>query len=172
MAAPVAVLVLPLLLRLGMLGQSTPMVDDQMFQIRVLLVLAVPSWGLDRGDHAGDWRGIYSHKNSLAEIMVLTDELRATHAQNLVLPHVRKQDLFAVGQALREAKSFAPESVANIKISENGLNSDIHAKADYRAHLVTVMAKRAVEAALLAAEQVAHHHARASRVPRARALRR
>ena len=43
---------------------------------------------------------------------------------------------------------FAPESVANIKISDAGLNSDIHAKADYRAHLVTVMAKRAVEAAL------------------------
>jgi sulfite reductase (NADPH) hemoprotein beta-component len=31
------------------------------------------------------------------------DELRATHAQNLVLPHVRKQDLFAVWQALTEA---------------------------------------------------------------------
>jgi sulfite reductase (NADPH) hemoprotein beta-component len=31
------------------------------------------------------------------------DELHATHAQNLVLPHVRKQDLYAVWQALREA---------------------------------------------------------------------
>ena len=46
------------------------------------------------------------------------------------------------------AAKFAPESVANIKIPDKGLNSDIHAKADYRAHLVTVMAKRAVEAAL------------------------
>ena len=43
---------------------------------------------------------------------------------------------------------FAPESVANIKIKEDGLNADIHAKADYRAHLVTVMAKRAVAKAL------------------------
>jgi carbon-monoxide dehydrogenase medium subunit len=43
---------------------------------------------------------------------------------------------------------FAPESVASITIPANGLNSDIHAQADYRAHLVTVMAKRAVEAAL------------------------
>lgn len=43
---------------------------------------------------------------------------------------------------------FAPESVANIKVPEKGLNSDIHAKADYRAHLITVMARRAVEAAL------------------------
>jgi carbon-monoxide dehydrogenase medium subunit len=46
------------------------------------------------------------------------------------------------------AAKFAPESVANIKIPDKGLNSDIHAKADYRAHLVTVMAKRAVEAAI------------------------
>jgi carbon-monoxide dehydrogenase medium subunit len=46
------------------------------------------------------------------------------------------------------AAKFAPESVANIKIPEDGLNSDIHAKADYRAHLVTVMAKRAVAKAI------------------------
>ena len=43
---------------------------------------------------------------------------------------------------------FAPESVANVKIPDKGLNSDIHASAEYRAHLVTVMAKRAVAAAL------------------------
>jgi aerobic carbon-monoxide dehydrogenase medium subunit len=43
---------------------------------------------------------------------------------------------------------FAPESVANVKVKADGLNSDLHAKADYRAHLVTVMARRAVEAAL------------------------
>lgn len=43
---------------------------------------------------------------------------------------------------------FAPESVASIAVPEKGLNSDLHAKADYRAHLITVMAKRAVAAAL------------------------
>jgi len=43
---------------------------------------------------------------------------------------------------------FAPESVANIKVSADDLNSDMHGSADYRAHLVTVMAKRAVQAAL------------------------
>jgi len=43
---------------------------------------------------------------------------------------------------------FAPESVANIKQKKEGLNTDLHASAEYRAHLVTVMAKRAVEAAL------------------------
>src|SRR6266699_1898118 len=46
------------------------------------------------------------------------------------------------------AAKFAPESVADIKMHEKGLNSDLHAKADYRAHLITVMAKRAVEAAM------------------------
>src|SRR5437879_13631257 len=46
------------------------------------------------------------------------------------------------------AAKFAPESVANIAVPEKGLNSDLHAKADYRAHLITVMAKRAVEAAM------------------------
>jgi len=46
------------------------------------------------------------------------------------------------------ATKFAPESVANIAVPEKGLNSDLHAKADYRAHLITVMAKRAVEAAM------------------------
>ncbi len=45
-------------------------------------------------------------------------------------------------------KNFAPEAVANISVSPDGLNSDIHASAEYRAHLVTVMAKRAVAAAL------------------------
>ena len=45
------------------------------------------------------------------------------------------------------AKSFAPDAVANIKVSASGLNGDIHASPEYRAHLVTVMAKRAVAAA-------------------------
>jgi aerobic carbon-monoxide dehydrogenase medium subunit len=44
-------------------------------------------------------------------------------------------------------KSFAPEAVANIKVSPANLNGDLHGSAEYRAHLVTVMAKRAVEAA-------------------------
>ena len=45
------------------------------------------------------------------------------------------------------AKKFSPDSVAGIKVPEDGLNADIHASAEYRAHLVTVMAKRAVAAA-------------------------
>jgi carbon-monoxide dehydrogenase medium subunit len=42
------------------------------------------------------------------------------------------------------ASSFAPEAVAAISVPADELNSDIHASAEYRAHLVTVMAKRAV----------------------------
>ena len=43
---------------------------------------------------------------------------------------------------------FAPESVANIKVKADGLNNDLHASPEHRAHLITVMAKRAVEQAL------------------------
>ncbi|MCK1642578.1 xanthine dehydrogenase family protein subunit M [Bradyrhizobium sp. 157] len=43
---------------------------------------------------------------------------------------------------------FEPGAVASIKINAAGLNSDIHADAEYRAHLVTVMAKKAVAAAI------------------------
>ncbi len=43
--------------------------------------------------------------------------------------------------------SFTPEAVDKVKISADGLLSDIHAGADYRAHLIGVMARRAVAAA-------------------------
>lgn len=46
------------------------------------------------------------------------------------------------------AAKFAPESVASIKVKPAGLNNDLHASPEYRAHLITVMAKRAVEQAL------------------------
>jgi carbon-monoxide dehydrogenase medium subunit len=46
------------------------------------------------------------------------------------------------------AQKFAPDSVASIKVKPDGLNNDLHASPEYRAHLITVMAKRAVEAAL------------------------
>lgn len=42
------------------------------------------------------------------------------------------------------AKSFAPSAVEGIKVPADGLMSDLHASADYRANLVKVMAKRAV----------------------------
>jgi carbon-monoxide dehydrogenase medium subunit len=46
------------------------------------------------------------------------------------------------------AGSFEPSAVASIRIDAKDLNSDIHADAEYRAHLVTVMAKKAVTAAI------------------------
>lgn len=52
-------------------------------------------------------------------------------------------------KAMEEAltKDFSGKAVENIKVPASGLNSDIHGSAEYRAHLVTVMAKRAVDAA-------------------------
>lgn len=44
------------------------------------------------------------------------------------------------------AADWSPASVANASVSSDGLLSDIHATADYRANLVGVMAKRAVAA--------------------------
>lgn len=41
-------------------------------------------------------------------------------------------------------KSFTTESAASVKISAEGLSSDLHASADYRANLISVMTQRAV----------------------------
>lgn len=43
--------------------------------------------------------------------------------------------------------NFAAEALEGISVSADGLNADIHASAEYRAHLIGVMAKRAVSAA-------------------------
>jgi carbon-monoxide dehydrogenase medium subunit len=43
--------------------------------------------------------------------------------------------------------NFSADAIASIAVPADGLNSDIHGSAEYRAHLVGVMAKRAVAAA-------------------------
>jgi carbon-monoxide dehydrogenase medium subunit len=44
------------------------------------------------------------------------------------------------------AGDFSPEAIEGITVPEEGLNSDIHAASDYRAHLIGVMARRGVAA--------------------------
>ncbi len=45
------------------------------------------------------------------------------------------------------AARFTPDAIAGIQVKAKGLNSDIHASPEYRAHLVNVLARRAVAAA-------------------------
>jgi aerobic carbon-monoxide dehydrogenase medium subunit len=45
------------------------------------------------------------------------------------------------------AKNFSSDAIKDIKIPADDLNSDIHGSAEYRAHLVNVMARRAVDQA-------------------------
>jgi len=42
------------------------------------------------------------------------------------------------------AKDFSTSAIDNINISNKDLNSDIHASAEYRAHIIKVMAKKAI----------------------------
>ena len=44
------------------------------------------------------------------------------------------------------SKNFSSSVIDNVKISSSGMNSDIHASAEYRANMVRVFAKKAVEA--------------------------
>jgi carbon-monoxide dehydrogenase medium subunit len=44
-------------------------------------------------------------------------------------------------------KRFAAKSIEGMTIPANGMNTDIHGSAEYRAHLVAVMARRALDAA-------------------------
>ena len=45
------------------------------------------------------------------------------------------------------AKSFTADSARSVKMAATGLNNDLHGSAEYRAHLIPVLAARAVAAA-------------------------
>lgn len=45
------------------------------------------------------------------------------------------------------SSNWSADAAKGVKMSDDGLNTDIHASAEYRAHLISVMASRAVTAA-------------------------
>jgi carbon-monoxide dehydrogenase medium subunit len=45
------------------------------------------------------------------------------------------------------SSNWSPQAIANVKVSASGLSSDLHGSAEYRAHLIGVLARRAVDAA-------------------------
>jgi carbon-monoxide dehydrogenase medium subunit len=53
--------------------------------------------------------------------------------------------LTAFEEALK--KRFSAKALDGLSVPPDGLNSDLHGSAEYRAHLIAVMARRAVEAA-------------------------
>lgn len=56
--------------------------------------------------------------------------------------------VFRVSEMEKALKAnFSPAALDGLTVNSDGLNEDLHATGEYRAHLVTVMAKRAVAAA-------------------------
>src|SRR6201995_3226843 len=53
--------------------------------------------------------------------------------------------LTAFEEALK--KRFSAKALDGLTVPATGLNSDLHGSAEYRAHLIAVLARRAVEAA-------------------------
>jgi hypothetical protein len=61
---------------------------------------------------------------------------------------LQKNDQAKAERAMEEAlaKDFSVKAIEGITVDADDLNNDIHASAAYRAHVVTVLAKRAVAA--------------------------
>ena len=70
------------------------------------------------------------------------------HGTRLAITGAGQSGVFrhtAMEQAL--GVDFSPDAIKDIKTPSDGLNGDIHASPEYRAHLIGVMAKRAVAGA-------------------------
>jgi aerobic carbon-monoxide dehydrogenase medium subunit len=96
-------------------------------------------------------RGAYMKFKNPASRFALVGVYVADFGQGNVRVGVTGAGPSAFRQAEMEkalAARFAPEAVAGIKVKPDGLNNDLHASPEYRAHLITVMCKRAVEQAL------------------------
>ena len=59
--------------------------------------------------------------------------------------HDGKAFLIQGGECAESFNEFSEESIKNVNLNIDVLNSDIHASSEYRAHLVKVMAKRAIK---------------------------
>ena len=46
------------------------------------------------------------------------------------------------------AKRFSPKSIEGLTVPASGMNSDIHATAEYRKHIAKIYARRALESVL------------------------
>ena len=73
---------------------------------------------------------------------------RADGAVRLAVTGAKTHVFRAAEMEAALAADFSAEALSGIAVSSEGLNKDLHADADYRAHLVGVMAKRAVREAL------------------------
>ena len=80
----------------------------------------------------------------------------AAAAQAQVNAHTFRVAITGAGQSgvfrhteMEQALSanFSPDAIKSIQTSPDGLNGDIHASPEYRAHLIGVMARRCVAGA-------------------------
>ena len=88
---------------------------------------------------AGGGRGGHSGKVVLWDVKTGKRVAEVGSEYDIVLAEDRASAIEAALTA-----SFTPDAAGAVKMSADNLNSDLHADAAYRAHLISVMAKRAV----------------------------